>query len=279
MLTFFTTPKRFLGHINVIQRNALRSWAALHGDVRVLVFGEEEGAAEVCGELGFLHVPQVERNEYGTPLLNDMFAQAEARSEHRVLCYINADILLMPDFLVAIEHVVRRKHQFLMVGCRTDFDLAVPLDFRPGWDEELRGRVSHAGKRQRPTAIDYFAFTRGVWGRLPPFAIGRTAWDNWLIYRAREHRVPVIDASDAVLAVHQNHDYGHTVQAPGQRGYNWVWKGPEARLNLALAGGPRHLFTIWDSTHVLTPEGLSARNGTGLGGGIWSYRRSALYRN
>ena len=45
MLTFFSTPKPFVGHIDVIQRNALRSWRQIHPDIEILLFGDDAGAA------------------------------------------------------------------------------------------------------------------------------------------------------------------------------------------------------------------------------------------
>jgi hypothetical protein len=65
MLTFFTTAKPFVGHSGIIQRNALRSWKLLDPDVEVILFGDEEGAAEVSGELGLRHETKVERDERG----------------------------------------------------------------------------------------------------------------------------------------------------------------------------------------------------------------------
>lgn len=271
MITFFTIPKAFRGHIGVIQHNALRSWAALPGIGRVLLLGNDEGTAEAAREHGFIHVPLVACNERGTPLLSDLFAQAPLWSNDRFFCYINADILVMSDFARAIEQVTHRKRRFLMVGQRTDCDITERIEFSSGWEDRLRERVTREGKLHRPTGIDYFVFNRDLWGSLPPFAVGRFSWDNWMIYRARQLQVPVIDASAVVTAIHQNHDYSHAVN--GFRGARF---GPEARQNLALAGGQRHLFTIWDSTHVLTAEGLTRRPvQAGLGGGIWSYRRSA----
>jgi len=52
MLTIFSTPKPFLGHIDVIQRNALQSWKRLHPDVEIILFGDDNGAAEVCRDRG-----------------------------------------------------------------------------------------------------------------------------------------------------------------------------------------------------------------------------------
>jgi hypothetical protein len=62
MLTFFSTPKPFIGHCNLIQRNALKSWTLLHSDAEVILFGDEEGAAEACRDLGIRHEPNVLRN-------------------------------------------------------------------------------------------------------------------------------------------------------------------------------------------------------------------------
>ena len=41
MITIFSTPKPFRGHIGVIQRNALKSWTLLHPDVEMILFGDE----------------------------------------------------------------------------------------------------------------------------------------------------------------------------------------------------------------------------------------------
>jgi len=57
MLTFFTTAKPFRGHSAVIQRNALQSWRLLHPEVEVILFGNDEGAAEVCADLGLGYEP------------------------------------------------------------------------------------------------------------------------------------------------------------------------------------------------------------------------------
>ncbi len=270
MPTLFAIPKPFKGHIAVIQENAIRSWAYLGENYRVVLMGNEPGTAEAAAAIGATHIPQVAVNRYGTPLLNDLFSQAQQLSHDPLLCYINADIILMSDFAQALDRLARRKKRFLMVGQRLDFDQTQPIKFDTDWQTPLRQRAQQSGSLRNPTGIDYFAFTRGLWGNIPPFAVGRTAFDNWLIYRARRLKAPVIDATAAVTAIHQNHDYNHAGS-----GYNWIWRGPEAKFNQALAGGQANHYTIWDSTHVLTERGLEPRKQSGLGGGIWSYRRSS----
>src|SRR5215471_9073592 len=98
MLTFFTTAKPFMGHSGMIQRNALGSWKLLDPDVEVILFGDEEGAAEVCRELGIRHEPHVERNEVGLKRINDYFDRAQRMARHEALCYANCDIILTAEF-------------------------------------------------------------------------------------------------------------------------------------------------------------------------------------
>lgn len=275
MITFFTTPKPMAGHDGLTQRNALRSWARLDG-CEVIVFGGDETAAALCRDEGLHHEPIPATNAYGTPLLSGLYERAEAVARRPMVCYINADIVLLPGFLDAARTAASSRRRFLMVGRRTDLAVGEPMGFEDGWHERLAQRAGREGRVQGPTAIDYFLTPRGTFGRLPAFAIGRTAWDNWLIYHARRLKVPVVDATDVVLAVHQDHDYEHTGRAAHGRGRKWVWQGPEAKQNLAMAGGKRNLFTLWDATHRLTRRGVVQREtGQGLGGGVWSYRRSA----
>src|SRR5579859_392882 len=105
MLTFFTTAKPFKAQSGIIQRNALRSWKLLSPQVEVILFGNEDGAAQVCEEVGLRHIPHVEMNEVGLKRVDYYFDRAQEVAQHDVLCYVNCDILLTPDFLVAVERV------------------------------------------------------------------------------------------------------------------------------------------------------------------------------
>ncbi len=252
MLTIFTTAKPFRGHIGVIQRNALQSWKALYPDIEIILLGDDEGAAEAAQKFGLRHEPFAERNERGTKRLDYLYARAQAIAKHEVLCYINCDIILMQDFRRAIERVRAAHREFLMVGRRWDIDITEPLAFDgPECAADLRTLAQRHGRKRTAEWIDYFAFTRGLYGPdMPPFVL-RVFWDNWLVWKALDSGKPVIDASTAVLAVHQNHDYSHHPE--GKQG---VWYGEEAGRNAQLAGGWRHLRTIADATERLTPTEL-----------------------
>lgn len=251
MLTFFTIPKAFHGHLNIIQRNAIQSWQQLHPECEVILMGDDPGTVEAATELGVRHFPGVERSEAGTPLVSSMFAEAQRVAQYPTLCYVNADIILMSDFLQAVRRVVAQEPSFLLVSRRWDVDIREALDFRNGWEEDLRRLVLERGKLHAHTGIDYFVFPRGLWAEIPPFAIGRGAWDNWLIYRAKSQGAAVIDLTPTVTIVHQNHNYEHITG-----GRDAAFKGAETAQNLALAGGYSHLYTLADTSYQLTSEGI-----------------------
>jgi hypothetical protein len=251
MMTVFALPKPFRGHINVIQRNAITSWTRLTPRPEIILFGNEDGTAEIARELALRHVPEVRCNEYGTPLLNDMFEKAQSLAAHRTLCYANADILLLSDFARAVEQVASWRDRFLMVGRRTNLDVDQFQDFdSPDWEARLRRLASEKGTVAPAYSIDYFVFTPGLYPSIPPFAVGRPAFDNWLIWSARSSKAPVLDASAVVLIIHQNHDYSHHPQ--GEAGAK---AGEEALRNRKLVGAERE-WTLDHANHKLTTQGI-----------------------
>lgn len=252
MITFFTTAKPFIGHSAIIQRNALQSWKALYPDVEVILFGDDEGAAEVCVELGLRYEPHVERNGLGLKRIDYFFDRAQEVACHEILCYVNCDIILMADFYLAAQQVSSARQRFLMVGRRWDTKVAEPIDFSvAGWADEIRSRALTESDRQCGWYIDYFAFSRGLYlGRIPPLVIGRIYWDNWLIWCASQLGAAVVDATPAVCAVHQRHDYSYHPD-----GRDGIWRDEYAQHNLELAGGTGHLKTIDDAAFVLGTRG------------------------
>lgn len=235
MLTLFAIPKPFIG-----------------ADQEIILFGEDEGTAQVADEFGLRHVAHVARNQYGTPLVNDLFEKAQALASYTLLCYVNADILLMRDFVQAVALVSTLKGCFLMVGQRWDLDLKEPLNLNDAhlqvW---LRARLAEAGRLHGKTGTDYFVFPSGLYRDIPPFALGRTVWDNWLLSRAKALGVPVINATEVVTVIHQNHDY-----APNPEGSGEIWQGPEGDINMKLAGGLDYVLDLHHANWLLTPEGL-----------------------
>ena len=246
MVTIFTTLKPCKDHSRVIQHNAIKSWALLRPTPQIILFGNEEGTAEVAAELKLTHVADVERSETGTPLVNSMFSLSHQLSSNPLLCYVNADIMLTSQFMEALRVVSAAKTQFVMTGRRTLLDVEKPWDFdQVEWEGALHNYAATKGRLDKWPAMDYFAFPRGVFTDLPPLVVGRARWDNWIIYSARRRGIPVVEATHDVLAIHQNHDYSHL--AGGEKD---CFISPDAQRNQELYGLQTCIGTL-DATHLV----------------------------
>lgn len=231
-LTIFSAPKPFSDpHIATIQRNAIRSWQALGAEVDVILVGEELGLAQAASELDVKLIPQVARNEQGTPLVSSIFAAARTHSRTPLLAYVNADILTLPDFLSSARRMAELVDEFILVGQRWNLDVKEQMDFSEGWEARLRRDISSQGQLHPPTGSDYFIFPRECYQVIPDFAIGRAGWDNWMIYQARKKGWKAVDATRSITIVHQQHDYAHLPPGKSHR------RLPETEVNNRLAGG------------------------------------------
>src|SRR5258707_13898162 len=231
LITLFSAPKPFTNpHIAMIQRNAIQSWILLP-DVEVILLGEETGLAEAARELDVKHLPNVARNESGTPLISSMFQLARENSHSDLLCIINADMILMPDFVEAAKQALKLKDKFVLLSQRWDFDITKPIEFTKDWQAILRNTIYASGTLHRPAGSDFFLFPKSCYADIPNFIIGRAGWDNWMIYKARTEKWSVIDCTPSVMIVHQNHDYSHL---PGGKPH---YEHPDTNENIRLAGG------------------------------------------
>ena len=246
LITLFSAPKPFTNPpIAMIQRNAIKSWTLLP-DVEVILLGEEIGLAEVAKELGVKHLPAVARNESGTPLISSMFQLARENSNSDLLCIINADMVLMPDFVEAARRSRMLRDKYVLLSQRWDYDITKPINFAAGWESQLVEAVRKQNQLHRPAGSDFFLFPKACYADIPNFIIGRAGWDNWMIYKARAEKWAVIDCTPSVMIVHQNHDYSHL---PGGKPH---YEHPDTNENIRLAGGQANIrYTILDSTHQL----------------------------
>ncbi|BBL68638.1 hypothetical protein [Methanoculleus chikugoensis] len=253
MLTIFTIPKPFKDHISVIQKNAIKSWTLLEPSCEIILFGDEEGVEEIAQELGVRHIQNIAKNEYGTPLLSDVFTKAHREARNGILCYVNADIILLQDFIGAIRTIQTLPEAYLMVGQRWDVDIDVPWDFSvDNWQKNMHDYLKVHAKIHPPAGSDYFVFPGDTFESIPPFAVGRAGWDNWMIYNARTNRIPVIDATAVTTVIHQNHDYSHVKHNLGD-----TYENPESARNREIIGDRKRTYTLKEANLLLTPEGLA----------------------
>ncbi len=253
-ITIFTAPKPFTDpHINIIQRNAIQSWKSLGSQVEVLLVGDEDGMAEAASDLGVIQLPDVAKNDLGTPLVNSIFSAARQASQTELYIYTNADIIFTAEILSIIASIRKIKKEFLLVGQRWDLDVEKRIDFSGPWQSELRRQVAESGYLKSQTAMDYFIFTKGLYQEIPPFAIGRAGWDNWMIFQALQEKWPVIDITPDYQVIHQNHDYRHL---PGGKIH---YDLEESHQNVMLGGGIQKTYDLLDVNRIFDRNRIRIR--------------------
>jgi len=253
MVTIFSTPKAYRGHIKIIQMNAIQSWLRLCPPCEIILFGKEEGTAEVAAQYNIQHIPEVECSEFGTPLVNALFRKAEFVATNDVMCYLNGDIILMSDFIEALKNIRYLKNNFLVVGQRCDLPINELWDFKKkGWEISLSAFKTQNGTLSSPRSIDYFVFPKGQWADIPPFVVGRAGWDDWLFTYAYISNICLIDATGALTAIHQTHDYSHH---PGGRKAIYQ-DGIEVRHNFMFIKAKEFLLDIGYAPWVISKKKL-----------------------
>ena len=229
MLTFLASPKPFIGNAGKIQRNAILSWKVMHPEAEIIIYGDGEGVADVCREAGAHHVPDVPCSPSGIPTFNAIAEHAAMHAKYDIQCYLNCDIIFLSNIYEAVRKISFDK--FLVSGQRIDLHEGVEIDVtKEHWQEELL-EIIKSGKAElhAPTGMDYFIFKRGMWQSLLPLVIGRGGYDDALVLYCFRNKIPFINATLSIVAVHQFHDYGH--QKGGRETVMW---GEDARNNIDL---------------------------------------------
>ncbi len=279
MLTLFTTCKPFRRKTDtIIQTNALSSWGFLEPRPEIILFGDEKyekGITELSERLGYRLIGDLVRNQWDTPLLGDIMLRAQKVAKHDILCRTNADLIFFQDFMEAVKIVSREFRQFLLIGAKWQLEGPMGrLDFSGDWRKEVLDLARRTGHRHPRSGSDYHVFTRGLFrGRkfrgledrpkmhthpdfpieFVPLAWGPIRFDTWLVWQSLRREIPVIDATEMIFAVHQDHRYqGAGMPRIAQQDGSEQVKLNERFSERARSGGGR----ISNATWVLDKKGL-----------------------
>ena len=226
---------------------------------KVILFGDEGGTPQALRIPDVELVSEVGTNSFGTPLVSSMFAQADRLATSEVLAFVSADIILTHATMEAARIAMDWSRRFLLVAQRHDVDVRRLLDFDERWEERWAAETVAHGKLHSPGAVDLFMYPRGQYEHMPPFAIGRTSYDNWLLWNTVVSGIPLIDATGFVTLIHQNHDYSNVLKVD-------VWDGAEARENRQWVKHWTNFYSIAHATWTMSADG---KIGPAMG---WKYR-------
>jgi len=251
MITIFSNPRPFLEQFNIIQRNAIKSWMKLSPKCEIILFEDEEKTtSKVCAELGIKCITDVNRDEFGTPLLDDVFNKVREVVNGGIIAQVNADIILTNTFVSGIEKIskIMGEHLFFASGRRWNLEIKEQIDFKKNnWEQKLRGLIKREGKLHGFSGMDYWVLPYNIPFKIPPFIIGRPGMDSWLVFKSRSLKIPVIDSTEVIDIIHQNHNY------PKKKNSYFA---VEKKRNLELAGGFSNMCTLRDANWILTSKGL-----------------------
>jgi len=210
MLTIATSCAPFVGKTKQIQRNAFHSWLNLTPTPEILIMGgREEGVKEFADEYG-IRVVDVEYSDYGMPLFNSMFQNAQNEAKNDVLCYSNCDILHFQCLVEAVKLLKASDFKkWVATGRRLNVDIGnfelprfVDIETNIKLDDLIRN-----GRLHSFSACDYYIFPRDFdWSHMPPFVYTRPGSDTWINYDTLERGIPLINLDHDVTVIHQGID-------------------------------------------------------------------------
>lgn len=260
MLTIFGTPKAFFGQTAVDQTNAIISWKMMLPEAQIILIGDDPGTSSVAEQLGVSHVPGVATNDLGTPRLDDIFRIAQKNAQYDILMYINADIVFthsLATHMGSLSAHFKDGNNILAIGRRWDTKQKFVLKSDNSDLNQFYKTISTAvsdSKLHGRSGLDYFIFNKNSF-RLPAFLIGRPCWDNWLLWHCYKNKFSIIDCTDTLTVLHQDHDYSHSASGGARRVLGHEWDH-----NVRVAGGYRNQENLLCVTHRLTNYGVVRRS-------------------
>src|SRR5690606_28940499 len=120
---------------------------------------------------------------------NSMFYIANDIAKNKILCFLNADIIITDKFiesLLGIQEIAKKN--YLVVGQRFDSHFDYLIDFQNNdWYPDLINENELKMEIHPPFGSDFFAFSKGQYptGSLPDLLVGRNGWDNYMFYDTR----------------------------------------------------------------------------------------------
>lgn len=256
-ITLYTVPKAFEGgvnseHIALIQDNAIRSWMALPG-VHIVLMGDDPGVRAFAQKHNLEHHPRIEGTHADQlPLMSQIFNHIFGHKREGVKCFINADILLFPDFLEAVKLGQMTYPNFMLIGSRWDFDITERINFQNVQEvSSLKERITGLKDYALVRGSDYYVFSQTFPMEMPDFMIGRGYWDFWLINAMVKSCVPTIDCTQAIIAGHQNHDYAHAQGLNTHSSDIAIYQTADGMNNYHLSGGVKNFSFVSDCPFVM----------------------------
>jgi len=207
-VVIFATFKPFLDEFVTEQLNALHSWKALRCKPKIVILGDDYGTKQVCKNENVIHHETLLKNEYGTPLVDDIFKQGWNYATDDDICiFINGDIILTNSLCDGLDRFVienpnYNKQTYMLTSIRYDWFNFRSIDFSdPSWEEKIN--LDMKGEFALPTGIDLFIHRKNTIKNIPKSGIAKFAYDSWILGYAIYNFDITIDTTLVIKIYHQ----------------------------------------------------------------------------
>ena len=206
----------------------LYSWIKdFNGRVQIILIERKgkhrTGIEEVANALGLDYSGDLEADVAGQDRLDSFIEIGQKLSLAETIMFINSDIFLGVGFVKLLTdllvHPLCKEHPFLISGIRYVFPLDDELEFNPfeqTVEEYARQHIVGEGTKRfnpiRHDMLDFFIFKRNTYRFIPPFRIGKSAWDNWLFAEATRlgfHTISGGSNPPILYCIHPEHNRPH----------------------------------------------------------------------
>jgi glycosyltransferase involved in cell wall biosynthesis len=255
----FTSPKPFSLTTRDVQLTALRSWRHFLPACPIYLFGSDSTIAETCQREG---VELVEGFPVSVgadkPILSQLFQKMNRDHPRATKIYLNSDIVLGPGVLDCLRNLSQLPAPWLASARRRCFPAFTGGAWNPVKIEELLIQHAQAWTWGPPWALDIFVYRGLELGGMPEFMIGHCAWDNWMIFNARDRGIMVVDCSTDLPIYHFDHGYGYSPGVPSRPERDALLD----ERNLQLLGGEAKRFHLGHATHEMRRGILQKKKGS-----------------
>jgi len=207
MFTIFTFPRPFQSPFNTPQLNAINSWKKIHKDIEIYLINDELNTAKEFAIKNEIKCIDGKFSKYGSPLLKDAIQSINSVAKNDVILFINTDIIYLDGIKRTMDIVLNNFDKYFIVGRRVDYDIDYKISFS---DEDYKKKLitmHENGDMHGLSGLDYWIFPKNTFNEIPDFVIGKPGYDNWLLAESKRKSIPVIDASNTIRILHQNHYY------------------------------------------------------------------------
>lgn len=243
LLVIFTTFKSDTNRASIHQE-VINNWSVLGDDIQPIFFYNKSEPNDwdiLALEKGWIGLSLASTNNFGTPVLKEMYMKVTNKLKSEFYGFCNGDILFDQKIKMTLKHILNNKiflrNSTMVIGQRTNIEVQDYYDYKKSNlnDTKSLSHIADArGSLFMKMAEDYFFIhspENFPWHDIKDIVIGRRGYDNYLVSEAVQHNVSVIDATKTILAVHltgsdgnqaslENIDREYNIDLIGER-YNY----------------------------------------------------------